>query len=462
MKERIFLMARKRFLALVGSFVLCAVLINLIGCDLSFGGEMPSETEDASGSGDAERITAAAISSATKQEGEYVSEVDTAKTDDNMSGNVENPIEIADGDAKMTDFALDLFRAANKDGENTLISPLSVLVALSMTANGADGDTREQMESVLGMSTDELNLCIRAYTAGLPQGEKYRLSIANSIWLKEKEGLSVKDDFLRINEEYYGADIFKAKFDGQTLGDINGWVNERTDGMIPEVLDEIPDEAIMYLINALAFDAEWAAQYKEYSVRDGSFTKEDGTTVSVQMMHGDDGRYIEDENATGFVKFYSGIKYAFVALLPNEDIDVSDYVSSLDGEHIQALLNGSRANLALYTSIPKFKVGYGVEMSEVLEGMGMVDAFDSLKADFSRLGQSEDGNIYISRVIHKTFIEVGELGTRAGASTAIEIAEECAPEEIKQVYLDRPFVYMIVDWENKVPLFVGTMMDPGK
>ena len=94
-------MARKRFLALVGSFVLCAVLINLIGCDLSFGGEMPSETGDASGSGDAERITAAAISSATEQKGEYVSEVDTAKTDDNMSGNVENPIEIVDGDRRV-------------------------------------------------------------------------------------------------------------------------------------------------------------------------------------------------------------------------------------------------------------------------------------------------------------------------------------------------------------------------
>lgn len=479
-------MARKRFLTLIGSLILCAVLINLIGCDLSLSGEAPTETEASSGSGGAERITAAPLLSATEKESEDASEKGTEETDGNASekgteetgedmsekgteemggdksGNDEDPTEIADGNVKMTDFALDLFKEASKDGENTLISPLSVLIALSMTANGAEGGTREQMESVLGMSTEELNLYIRDHTAGLPQGEKYKLSIANSVWFKDEEGLSIKEDFLRTNEEYYGADIFKAPFNDETLKDINAWVNDKTDGMIPDVLDEIPAEAIMYLINALAFDAEWADQYSEGDVYDGKFTREDGADVDVKMMRGEDGLYIEDERATGFIKFYDGRKYAFVALLPNEDISVSDYLSMLDGEALQAVLNDPLRGAEVHTSMPKFAVEYDVEMSSVLKNMGMVDAFDWSSADFSRLGQSARGNIFINRVIHKTFIEVGELGTRAGASTVVEMFPESAPMLVKQVDLDRPFVYMIIDWENKVPFFIGTMMDPGK
>ena len=467
-------MARKRFLALIGSLVLCAVLINLIGCDLSLSGEAPTETEASSGSGGVERITAAPLLSATEKESEDASEKSTEETGGNASekgteetggdksGNDEDPTEIADVNVKMTDFAIDLFKEASRDGENTLISPLSVLIALSMTANGAEGGTREQMESVLGMSTDELNLYIRDHTAGLPQGEKYKLSIANSVWFKDEEGLSIKEDFLRTNGEYYGADIFKAPFNDETLKDINAWVNDKTDGMIPDVLDEIPVEAIMYLINALAFDAEWADQYSEEDVYDGKFTREDGSDVDVKMMRGEDGLYIEDERATGFIKFYDGRKYAFVALLPNEDISVSDYLSMLDGEELQAVLNDPVRGAEVHTSMPKFAVEYDVEMSSVLKNMGMVDAFDSSSADFSRLGQSARGNIFINRVIHKTFIEVGELGTRAGASTVVEMFPESAPMLVKQVDLDRPFIYMIIDWENKVPFFIGTMMDPGK
>ena len=218
----------------------------------------------------------------------------------------------------------------------------------------------------------------------------------------------------------------------------------------------------MYLINALAFDAEWAVQYSEWDVYDGKFTCEDGGVIDVQMMRGEDGLYIEDENATGFVKFYNGRKYAFVALLPNEGISVPDYVLSLNGQSLQAILDNPLHGAALYTSMPKFTVEYDVEMSGVLKNMGMLDSFDSSDADFSSLGVSDAGNIFINRVIHKTFIEVGELGTRAGAATAVEMNEEWAPEVIKQVYLERPFVYMLIDWENKVPFFIGTMMDPGK
>ena len=187
--------------------------------------------------------------------------------------NAPEGMEIQNSD--LADFAVRLFKASEKNGKNTLISPLSVLCALAMTANGAKGETRAQMESVLGMSVEELNFYIYSYMKNLPQGEKYKLSLANSIWFTDDERFTVNQDFLQINADYYGADIFKAPFNKQTCKDINTWVKNKTDGMIPEILDEIPAGAIMYLVNALAFEAEWPEFYEESDVRDKKFTKED-------------------------------------------------------------------------------------------------------------------------------------------------------------------------------------------
>ncbi|MBE6618455.1 MAG: serine protease [Ruminococcaceae bacterium] len=360
------------------------------------------------------------------------------------------------------DFALRLFKASAREGENTLISPLSVLYALSMTANGAEKETLAEMESVLGMRTGELNEYLYSYMKNLPQGEKYKLSVANSIWFRDDDRFTVNGDFLQTNADYYKADIYKAPFDDSTLKDVNNWVNGKTDGMIPEILDQISDQSIMLLVNALAFDAEWIDPYTKDQVRDGKFTKEDGTKQDASFMYGYEDSYIQDENAIGFVKYYSGAKYAFVALLPNEGVSVSDYVSTLDGEKVLRLLS-SQKGADVSTAIPKFEIEYDVEMSKILQNMGMKEAFDGDKADFGKLGSSEAGNIYISRVIHKTFISVGEKGTRAGAATVVDMVESCMPmpQERKVVILDRPFVYMLVDCENNLPFFIGTMMDVG-
>ena len=181
----------------------------------------------------------------------------SAQAADLMEGITPNEItatgDISQGNAAVADFAVRLLRASNKTGENTLISPLSVLCALAMTANGAKGETLEQMEKVLGMTTEELNLYLYSYMNSLPQGERYKLSLANSIWFTDHERFEVNQDFLQTNADYYGADIYKALFNNSTLKDINDWVKERTDDMIPNILDEIPDEAVMYLVNALAF-----------------------------------------------------------------------------------------------------------------------------------------------------------------------------------------------------------------
>ena len=374
--------------------------------------------------------------------------------------NVNTLDDLSSQNAEVTDFAIRLFKVSEESGKNTLISPLSVLCALAMTANGAEEETLQQIETVLGITTEDLNLYLYSYMKNLPQGDKYKLSLANSIWFTEDERFTVNQDFLQANADYYGADIYKAPFNEQTKKDINNWVKQNTDEMIPEILDRVPVDAIMYLVNALAFEAEWSAIYKKDQVREGVFTKEDNTKQNVDFMYGSEGTYLEDENAAGFMKYYKGGKYAFVAMLPDEGVSVSDYIASLTGESVNALLTNPQ-HTTVYTAIPKFETEYSVEMSEILKNMGMPKAFDPNNAEFEGLGTSNAGNIFISRVLHKTFISVGEKGTKAGAATVVEMADGAAaePQEPKEVYLDRPFVYMLIDCENNIPFFIGTMMD---
>lgn len=363
--------------------------------------------------------------------------------------------------AAVTDFAVRLFQNTMEEGENTLISPLSVLCALAMTANGAEGETLAQMEEALGLSIDELNAWIHTYMSQLPENKKYKLSLANSIWFTADERFTVEQDFLQTNADYYSADIYKAPFDDSTLKDINAWVKEKTDGMIQDILDEIPKDAVMYLINALAFDAEWQDVYFENQVRDGIFTTEDGTERDVELMHSAESRYLEDGSATGFIKYYKDGAFAFAALLPNEGVSVADYAASLSGEHLHELLSDP-TDTTVITTIPKFETESSVEMGEILKKMGMTDAFDWTCADFSGLGVSTEGNIFIDQVLHKTFISVDERGTKAGAATVVagENGSD-APVDIKTVTLDRPFVYMLIDCETDLPFFIGTMMDTG-
>ena len=354
-------------------------------------------------------------------------------------------------------FSADLFKA-NAGSENTLISPISVLSALGMTANGAENNTLSQMEDVFGLSRQQLNQLLELYIRTLPDEDKLKVSMANSIWFREGGRIEVERDFLQTNANYYDAGIYRAKFDQDTLTAINDWVEKETDGMIEDILDEIPDEAMMYLINALSFDAEWETIYNENEVRKENFTREDGSIQTPDMMFSTESLYIDDDQAKGIIKNYAGGKYAFMALLPDEGVSVSDYVSSLTGEKLHTLIKEAE-NTSVFTMIPKFQSEYSVEMSEILQGMGMTDAFDHKKADLTGLGTSPEGNLYISRVIHKTAIEVDEKGTKAGAATVVEVVtESAAPIETKEVLLDRPFFYMIIEKETGLPLFMGTLL----
>lgn len=360
---------------------------------------------------------------------------------------------------KAADFAVRLFKAALEEG-NTLVSPLSVLTALAMTANGAEGETLMQMETVLGMDVNELNEFYYNYAAQLTNSEKANLKLANSIWFTADERFTVREDFLQKNADIFGADIYKAPFDAGTIRDVNDWVKKHTDNMIPEILDKDfnLDDIVMILVNALAFDAEWLSIYRKDQVSRGDFTLEDGSRRDAEFMYSLEPGYLSSDNATGFIKYYNGQKYAFVALLPNKGVSVSELVASLDGGKLMSIL-GSADETGVMVSIPKFETEFSAELGEVLAKMGMSRAFDYDHAEFAGLGASSCDNIRINSVIHKTFISVDERGTRAGAATAVILTDGGAFTE-HSVFLDRPFVYMLIDTETNLPFFIGTMMEP--
>ena len=453
---------KRIFLVSVSIFLLCAMTLNLVSC--------ASETN-------VTHETNEKINTDTEKKSNDEaphSSPSTNLSDDVVPGGVGPFVTSSSQNGLVTDFALRLFKASEDPENSTLISPLSVLYALAMTQNGARGETLRQMEEVLGMPKDEMNRYLCSYVSKLPQGEKCTLSLANAIWFNDIADFTVNDDFLQTNADYYSADIYKSRFSDQTVKDINAWVNENTDGMIPDILDRVNENSVMYLLNALAFDAEWYDVYCDFQIEKGTFTTEDGKTEDAEYMNGSEGTYLEDENAVGFMKYYKGKSfqdksYAFVALLPNEGMSVHDYVASLDGEKLSSML-ASPEMCPVITKIPKFESEYKADMSDALKSMGIIDAFKLKKADFSGLGSvevselsAENAYIYIDQVIHKTFISVGERGTKAGAATIVEMVAGCTmdapnPQKPKEIYLDRPFVYMIVDCENKVPLFIGTMM----
>lgn len=356
-----------------------------------------------------------------------------------------------------TDFAVELLQSTDDGGGgNVLLSPVSVLSALAMTANGAAGETKTQMEAVLGLPAEDWNAYLQAYADALPEDKEARCSLANSVWFRDDaDRLTVEQSFLDVCADYYGADLFRAPFDDSTLKDLNAWVSDRTDGMIPSILSDIPDTAMVYLVNALAFDGRWESVYRENQIHEGTFTAEDGTGQSAQLMYSREDAFLEDGLATGFLKYYEGGTYTFAALLPNEGVSLADYIASLTGQGLRDTLTSAHPE-AVEVAIPQFTAQYSTELSGILSELGMADAFDASRADFSAMGSSPDGPLCLSRVLHKTFLALDAQGTRAGAATVVEVdAGDAAPG--RTVYLDRPFLYLLVDCETNLPLFIGAI-----
>ncbi len=388
-------------------------------------------------------------------------------------------VDIKASEGKVTDetfakaemkFGIDLLKKAfdpTKEGEeNLLISPLSISSALAMTANGADKKTLEQMEAVLGngMTLDELNEYMAYYVANLPDEQKQKLLVANSIWFRDDPTFKVLDEFLEKNKKYYNSEVYKSKFDDSTVNDVNSWVSENTKGMIPTLLkkgDLDPTDketAMMMLINTLYFEAEWQVPFGESY--DGKFTDLGGVEHDIMKMSSEESEYFDLGDADAFKKPYMGGEYSFVGILPREK-NIVDYVNDLDADKLMEDLKECEdpSSVELHVTMPKFKYNYSKKLKDILIDIGMGDAFDDKLADFSKINDlTVEGSapLYIGDVLHKTKIEVTEKGTKAAAVTAVLMMKATAfePKRIIHIDLNRPFVYMIVD-KNNVPVFIG-------
>ena len=347
-------------------------------------------------------------------------------------------------------FSVELLKKCFDGKSNTLISPLSVSSALAMTANGANGQTKDEMEKVLGsgMPLDELNKYLSSFSGSLTSGENFKLKNANSIWFIKDNNFNVNNEFLQTNADFYHAEIYKRAYNDEIVNDINNWVSEHTDGMIDKLLDNGDALSNIALINATAFNAVWETYYFDNFVEDGTFTDANGNEQSVTMLISEESKYINGDNCTGFIKKYKGGKYGFAAILPDSNVSISDFVGSLNGDKLFKMLQNAESTNVV-AKMPKFEYEYSAELSEALKALGMPTAFSD-SADFS--GISGD-KLLISDVLHKTKISVTEEGTRAVAATGVVMS--AAPDGDKQVILDHPFMYMILDNETMLPLFAG-------
>lgn len=356
--------------------------------------------------------------------------------------------------AAASSFAAELFKDNYSKGKTTLVSPLSVLTALALVQNGAQGDTLAQLEQALGgLDRDTLNAYMRAYCDFLTESEE--LKIANSVWTDSSA--EAKRAFLQKAVDSYSAQLFSAPLsDPKTVESINSWAKKNTDGMIPKIIEKADRYAVMMLVNAIAFDAKWETPYKRSDIEKLDFTSYSGSKKKTDFMCSTENVYLKDGGTVGFMKPYKNGRFAFAALLPDENTGIDDYVASLSGDKLMKIFSSAKRGNEVNVKMPKFRAEYSVQLIDTLKKMGVKDAFDSKTADFSSLIENRDA--YIATVVHKTFIEVDENGTRAAASTLVG-ADTMSLMEPYSVCLNRPFVYMIVDTETNLPLFIGVQTE---
>ncbi len=360
------------------------------------------------------------------------------------------------------DFSFKMFQSTTtKDENNDLLSPLSAALCLALVNNGARGETRAQLESLFGMNTDDLNQALYAYTSSLYSEKDCRLNIANSIWMKDN-ALQVKPEFLQTNADWFDAQAYAAPFDNSTVTDINNWCHNQTKGKISKILSEIPPMAVMYLINAVDFEAKWLNEYKNKDVNQGVFHNYDGQDSDVTMLYSKEHCYVMDENSVGFTRAYMGNKYSFMALLPDEGVDIYEYIDSLNGEKWANLWQSwedaceNDEYREVYARIPEFSYEADMSLKGTLQALGVTDMFDMDKADFSGIDETQP--LYCDTVKQKTMIELDRNGTKAAAITWAGMkAMSAAPAEPLYITLDRPFVYAIIDNANNLPIFLGAV-----
>jgi len=355
------------------------------------------------------------------------------------------------------EFAFDLFKKTiETSGEtNVFVSPLSVSIALGMTWNGAKGQTKTEMETALkmtGLSATDINDYYKIMQSTLPAIDPTtKLSLANSIWYRT--GFQVKTDFLQINTNYFNAEVREIDFAQAWAKDtINNWCARKTNNLIPTVLDEIPDNAVMYLINAVYFKGIWRKQFDSKKTFETDFTNEAKQSVKVNMMYQKDTfNYTQDDNVQYLDMPYGNKAFSMTVILPNEGKTTTDVLNSLTVDSWKNTLQSMKEQ-EIDVYMPRFKTKNKFLLNDELKNMGMKLAFEDL-ADFTNI---VDDDLLISKVIHDTYVEVTEKGTEAAAVTVVEIITTSMP--LNPVFrVNKPFIYIIREKSTGVILFIGKM-----
>lgn len=361
-------------------------------------------------------------------------------------------------------FSLDLLNQTIKDADgegNVMVSPASVMMALDMVAAGAKGDTLKQLTDVFAKGQGALDQ--QAYAAALMDkinGSKdVEFTCANAVWNNEKLlGDGINTRYVDYIKETFLAEYKAEAFGNGTADEINKWADEHTKHMISEIVKDIDPYTAMILVNAICFDGKWETEYEDYQVNTGKFTKTDGSTQDVMFLSDETRDYFETDKATGFMKSYKGGEYAFLAILPKDgSISANAFAKDFTAEDYEKFIKSVTTQYDVFSKMPEFKSDFELTMNDTLKTLGAGDVFDENKADLSGIA-GEPGDLFVSKVIHKTHIEVDRTGTKAAAVTEVSVEVASAePPEFKTVNCDRPFVYAIVDVKTMTPIFIGTV-----
>lgn len=345
--------------------------------------------------------------------------------------------------------------------DNLMISPLSISQALSMIWNGADGLTFDEMSSVLCFPdepTETINQSNRLIRQSILNADsRVKTNVANSIWYRDS--YLVVDDFIETNERYYDAEVTPLDFTQAEASKktINNWVNNQTNGRIPTIVDQISADHIMFLINAVYFKGVWTYQFDKEKTANDIFHLNDGNTIQVPMMNMEaDLDYFSDELCSGLTIPYGNEHFEMVIMLPAESTSLPELIEVLDDERWNDyMLNKTTRGIEL--SLPKFKFENDLKLKSVLTKLGMETAFSDA-ANFSNVG----GGVKISKVKHKTFVEVNEEGTEAAAVTSVEVTLTSVggDSSYNQFKVNRPFLFAIREKDTGAILFLGQMYNP--
>ena len=369
--------------------------------------------------------------------------------------------------ASSNDFAFEIFSKINttEPGKNIFISPLSISTALSMTANGAGGETKKGIKKTLhqeDISDEEINAAYKSLEEFLTELDpKVIMNLANSNWYKQE--YHIEENFRKILNDYYDAEVKAADFnDPGTKDVINVWIEDKTNGKIKEMLDMIPSSAVMYLINAIYLKATWQYQFEKDQTEKSDFYLSNGSVVKTDMMfsEGVNVRFFANEEIQYIELPYGNGQFVFSIILPHDSEKLDEIIDRMDIDQFNSFVEESDTS-TYQVYLPKFKIEYKITLNEILSKMGMEKSFGS-NANFSDLFV-EALDLYISRVLHQSFLEVDEEGTEAAAATIVEIVETSAgPDTKPSLVINQPFVFFIREKHSESILFSGKLMDPLK